>query len=81
VSVDGSGTEKREGGPADPFPEHVETPRLLLSRPTEADLPNLMAMHTDSQVLTTLGGPRTPEELDATHRPLFASWERDGFGW
>ncbi len=73
-------TQQVEGQSADPFPERVETPRLLLLRPTEADLSDLVAMHTDPQVMATLGGLRSPEELEATHRRLFACWERDGFG-
>jgi RimJ/RimL family protein N-acetyltransferase len=62
------------------FPEQVETRRLLLGRPTEADLPDLTALLTDPRVMATLGGLRTPEELEARHRRLFADWERDGFG-
>jgi ribosomal-protein-alanine N-acetyltransferase len=64
-----------------PFPERSETTGLVLCRPTEADLPDLVAMHTDPRVMATLGGPRTPEELDAMHRRLLESWVRDGFGW
>ena len=63
------------------FPERLETPRLLLCRPTNADLPDLTAMHTDPRVMATLGGLRTTDELGAMHRRLFACWERDGFGW
>jgi RimJ/RimL family protein N-acetyltransferase/GrpB-like predicted nucleotidyltransferase (UPF0157 family) len=72
----------RGPGPAAPaFPGRLETPRLVLTRPTEADLPDLTAMHSDPRVMATLGGLRTPEELDAMHRRLLAGWERDGFGW
>jgi ribosomal-protein-alanine N-acetyltransferase len=63
------------------FPARLETPRLLLSRPTDADLPELTALHTDERVMVTLGGLRTPEELEAMHRRLLGSWERGGFGW
>jgi RimJ/RimL family protein N-acetyltransferase len=63
------------------FPARLETPRLLLSRPSDADLPDLMAMHTDPRVMATLGGLRTPDELEAMHQRLFRFWERDGFGW
>jgi ribosomal-protein-alanine N-acetyltransferase len=38
-------------------------------------------MHTDPRVMATLGGLRSPEELDALHRRLLGTWERDGFGW
>src|SRR4051794_8495007 len=63
------------------FPQRLKTPRLLLSRPADADLPDLVAMHTDPRVMATLGGLRTAEDLDAMHRRLFACWDRDGFGW
>jgi RimJ/RimL family protein N-acetyltransferase len=62
------------------YPRRLETARLVLTRLTEADLPDLTAMHTDPQVMATLGGLRTPEELAALHRRLFATWEDYGFG-
>jgi ribosomal-protein-alanine N-acetyltransferase len=74
------GVLRLEGGPAAVVPERLQTPRLLLSRPADADLPDLTAMHTDPRVMATLGGLRSPEELDALHRRLLGSWERDGFG-
>ena len=58
-----------------------ETGRLILSRPRAADLPDLVAMHTDPEVMATLGGLRSPDELDAMHQRLLTTWERDGFGW
>ena len=63
------------------FPERLETSRLVLSRPAAADLPDLLALHTDPLVMATLGGLRSPEELEAMHRRLLSFWERDGFGW
>jgi RimJ/RimL family protein N-acetyltransferase/GrpB-like predicted nucleotidyltransferase (UPF0157 family) len=63
------------------FPARLETRRLLLSRPTDADLPELTALHADGRVMATLGGLRTAEELEAMHRRLLGTWERDGFGW
>ncbi len=63
------------------FPEQLVTARLLLARPTAADLPELDAMHSNPQVMATLGGLRTPEELEAMNQRLFAAWERDGFSW
>jgi ribosomal-protein-alanine N-acetyltransferase len=63
-----------------PFPERLETPRLILSRPTAADLPDLTAMFTDPRVMATLGGLCSPEELDARLRRLLNNWEQDGFG-
>jgi [ribosomal protein S5]-alanine N-acetyltransferase len=63
------------------FPTVMETRRLVLSRPTEADLPDLVAVHTDPRVMAHLGGVRTPAEADATHCRLFDQWDRDGFGY
>ncbi len=68
------------GPPTSRFPEQLETPRMVLTRPTEADLPDLMSMHTDPLVMATLGGLRTPEEVEAMHRRLLDSWEQEGFG-
>jgi RimJ/RimL family protein N-acetyltransferase len=62
------------------FPARLETPRMILSRPTDADRPDLIAMHSDPRVMATLGGLRTPEELAAMHERLSASWDKDGFG-
>jgi [ribosomal protein S5]-alanine N-acetyltransferase len=62
------------------FPERLETSRLILTRPTDADMPDLVAMHTDPKVMATLGGLRTPEGLVALHDRLFGTWARDGFG-
>jgi RimJ/RimL family protein N-acetyltransferase len=64
-----------------PFPERLETPRLYLTRPVDADLPDLTAMHTDPRVMATLGGLRPPEDLVAMHRRQFVSWGQVGFGW
>jgi [ribosomal protein S5]-alanine N-acetyltransferase len=63
------------------FPERLETPRLLLTRPTDADRTDLIAMHSDPRVMATLGGMRTPEELEGINQRLLASWEQTGFGW
>ncbi len=63
------------------YPERLASARLLLSRPTVADLPDLVAMHTSPEVMATLGGLRTAEELAALHDRFFAAWVRDGFGW
>lgn len=63
------------------FPERVETDRLILTRPAPADMPELTAMHSDPAVMATLGGLKTPEELDAMNARLFGAWETRGFGW
>jgi [ribosomal protein S5]-alanine N-acetyltransferase len=63
------------------FPALLETRRLVLSRPTEADLSDLVAVHTDPRVMAHLGGVRTPEEVVAVHRRLSDQWDRDRFGY
>lgn len=63
------------------IPERLETQRLLLTRPAAADLPDLLAMHSDPRVMATLGGLRTREELDAGNQRMMAAWEQAGFGW
>jgi RimJ/RimL family protein N-acetyltransferase/GrpB-like predicted nucleotidyltransferase (UPF0157 family) len=63
------------------FPARVETARLVLARPTEADFPDLLAMHGDPRVMATLGGLRSREELDAANGRLMAGWEQAGFSW
>jgi RimJ/RimL family protein N-acetyltransferase/GrpB-like predicted nucleotidyltransferase (UPF0157 family) len=66
---------------ASAVPERLETPRLVLTRPTAADGADLIAMHSDPRVMATLGGLRTAEELEAINRRLLATWEQAGFGW
>jgi RimJ/RimL family protein N-acetyltransferase len=61
--------------------EVVYTPHLVLTRPTERDLPELARMHRDPQVMATLGGVRSDSELATFHEELLAHWERYGFGW
>jgi RimJ/RimL family protein N-acetyltransferase/GrpB-like predicted nucleotidyltransferase (UPF0157 family) len=63
------------------YPEHLETPRLILTRPTEADAADLIDMHSDPRVMATLGGMRTAEQLKAINPRLMAAWQNDGFGW
>jgi RimJ/RimL family protein N-acetyltransferase/GrpB-like predicted nucleotidyltransferase (UPF0157 family) len=63
------------------YPERLETARLVLTRPTEADWPEVTAMHSDPRVMATLGGLRSAEELQAGNLRLLAFWQNDGFGW
>jgi [ribosomal protein S5]-alanine N-acetyltransferase len=63
------------------IPERLETASLVLSRPTTADFADLNAMHGDARVMATLGGLRTPEQLEAGNQRLLARWEQAGFGW
>jgi RimJ/RimL family protein N-acetyltransferase len=61
--------------------ETVYTPRLVLTRPTERDLPDLVRMHRDPRVMATLGGLRSDAELTTFHEQLLAHWASYGFGW
>src|SRR4051812_39654176 len=63
------------------FPEILATRRLVLTRPTDADLPDLVAVHTDPRVMAHLGGARAPPGAGPVHRGLFDQWARDGFGY
>jgi [ribosomal protein S5]-alanine N-acetyltransferase len=67
--------------PLGTFPERLETARLILARPGDSDRSDLLTMHSDPHVMATLGGLRTPEELDGMNQRLLASWDKDGFGW
>lgn len=64
-----------------PTIETVHTARLVLTRPVEHDLPDLLRMHRDPRVMATLGGLRSDAELAALHEQLLAHWGRYGFGW
>jgi RimJ/RimL family protein N-acetyltransferase len=61
--------------------ETVHTARLVLTRPVERDLPDLLRMHRDPRVMATLGGLRSEAELAALHEQLLAHWVLYGFGW
>jgi [ribosomal protein S5]-alanine N-acetyltransferase len=63
------------------YPERLKTAHLVLTRPTVSDGADLNAMHNDPRVMATLGGLRTPEELEASNQRLLACWTNDGFGW
>jgi ribosomal-protein-alanine N-acetyltransferase len=73
--------DDRRSLPPVTFPERLETPRLVLTRPTDVDLPDLIAMHSDPRVMATLGGLRSLDELDGSNQRLLAGWENDGFSW
>jgi RimJ/RimL family protein N-acetyltransferase len=64
-----------------PFPERLETERLVLTRPTPADGPDLIALHSDPRVMATLGGLRTREVLEDSNARLLRVWETAGYGW
>jgi RimJ/RimL family protein N-acetyltransferase len=58
-----------------------KTERLSLRRPTEADLPDLLAMYRDPVVMATLGGLRDEEWTRAAITRTTVHWEQHGFGW
>jgi ribosomal-protein-alanine N-acetyltransferase len=64
-----------------PFPEQLQTPRLVLTRMTDADFPDLLVMHQDPRVMATLGGLRSIEELQTRHQYHLNHWREHGFGW
>src|SRR5207248_4085536 len=63
------------------FPERLATDRLVLSRITEADLPDLTAMYRDARVMAALGGLIAPAEAAERHQRHLDHWARHAFGW
>ncbi len=63
------------------FPENRTTARLLLSRITATDYPDLQAMQQDPRVMATLGGMVSETELQARHERNLEHWRQHGFGW
>jgi RimJ/RimL family protein N-acetyltransferase len=61
--------------------DQLRTPRLLLSRPRPADLPDLVRMYADPAVMATLGGLRSAEESRVYLDRMMAHWQEHGFGW
>lgn len=54
-------------------PEEIRTARLILRRPVDADLPAVVALHTDPRTnVHRPEGPRTAPEATA----VFAQWQR-----
>ncbi len=66
-----------------PFPEEIETPRLVMRRWREGDLPGIRSVWADPLVASAL---RPGEEIDvdevarAALERRMANWSRDGFG-
>jgi [ribosomal protein S5]-alanine N-acetyltransferase len=58
-----------------------DTARLLLTRLQAADFDDLHAMHSDPQVMATLGGVRSRDETQRVLDLLVSNWETDGFGY
>jgi [ribosomal protein S5]-alanine N-acetyltransferase len=61
--------------------EEIRTNRLLLRRPSPADLDDLLVMHQDPRVMATLGGVRTPEQIKSFFTRWMDDWDRNGFSW
>jgi ribosomal-protein-alanine N-acetyltransferase len=63
-------------------PEAVETPRLLLRRPTLTDTSFLTSLFQNEQVKRFLGGALSPQAAEERVARLFRSWEAiDGQTW
>ena len=60
--------------------DRISTARLVLSRPTAADLPDLVRMYQDERVMATLGGVRTADDTRQYLDRLLAHWDEHGFG-
>jgi RimJ/RimL family protein N-acetyltransferase len=58
-----------------------KTARLTLHKPSEADLPDLLAMYRDPVVMATLGGVRDEEWTRASLGRMQDSWKQQGVGW
>ena len=60
--------------------ETLHTPRMVLTRICEADLPDLRRMYADPRVMATLGGIRSDDDTLALLQRQIAQWENNGFG-
>lgn len=61
--------------------DRLQTARLLLTRLRAEDFDDLHALHTNAEVMATLGGVRSREETQRVLAALLADWEADGFGY
>ena len=61
--------------------DELRTKRLVLRRPTPADRDDVLRMHTDPEVMATLGGVRTEAESDEILRRLIAHWDANFSGY
>jgi ribosomal-protein-alanine N-acetyltransferase len=63
------------------FPiERIETARLLLTRPIEAEFPEYARFNADPSVMATLGGVRTEAQAREIFDRMLACWTAVGFG-
>ena len=63
-----------------PFGPTLETDRLILRPPVDADFDGFCAFHADEEAMTYLGGVATPPVVWRTLRTIAGSWALDGFG-
>jgi len=60
--------------------DSVRTPRLLLTRPREADFDDFVRLFADPAVTATLAGVRSRDETRVLFDRYVAHWEQHGFG-
>lgn len=58
----------------------LETPRLMLRPPTQADFPDFAAMHAEEETMRFLGGATGPHAAWRMMAQLAGSWALLGFG-
>ncbi|MGA9659550.1 MAG: GNAT family N-acetyltransferase [Asticcacaulis sp.] len=63
-----------------PLGPTLETARLILRPPVDADFEGYCAFHADERVMTHIGGVATPPVVWRTMRTVAGSWALDGFG-
>lgn len=61
--------------------EDVTTARMRLTRPRDADFPDLFRFHSDPRVMATLNGVRAEPESRAILSRMMAHWLPNDFGW
>ena len=63
-----------------PLGPTLQTDRLILRPPIDADFEGFCAFHADAEAMTYLGGVATPPVVWRTLRTIAGSWALDGFG-
>ncbi len=63
-----------------PLGPTIETDRLILRPPVDADFDGFCGFHADAEAMTHLGGLATPPVVWRTLRTIAGSWALDGFG-
>ncbi|MFP6630358.1 MAG: GNAT family N-acetyltransferase [Myxococcota bacterium] len=61
--------------------DELRTERLLLRRPAATDYADLLRMHSDPEVMATLGGVRGEAVTDRYLREMIAHWDSQAFGY